>query len=136
MAVRKRCQNGSLAHAFSHKTHPAYVLPLPPFFYGNKYITLLQHCSISGPSVCTLEYVREYFLSGKLPPEGMICPVIMPPFPDLSLNVLHSESVRAGGERNDVVFSLKGEDKDVDGKMWDVAYELSNAWKPFDWAFL
>ncbi|KAJ7174376.1 TAP-like protein-domain-containing protein [Mycena filopes] len=39
------------------------------------------HCSISGPSICTQKYVREYFLNGTLPEPGTVCPVIGLPFP-------------------------------------------------------
>ncbi|KAF8876133.1 alpha/beta hydrolase fold-domain-containing protein, partial [Infundibulicybe gibba] len=39
------------------------------------------HCSFSGPSVCTMKYIRDYFADGKLPPVGEICPVISPLFP-------------------------------------------------------
>ncbi|KAJ3567549.1 hypothetical protein NP233_g6295 [Leucocoprinus birnbaumii] len=43
------------------------------------------HCSINAPSVCTMAHVREYFLTGKLPPEGTVCPVDSSPFPDVEL---------------------------------------------------
>ncbi|KAF8876145.1 alpha/beta hydrolase fold-domain-containing protein [Infundibulicybe gibba] len=39
------------------------------------------HCSISGPSTCTQKYVRDYFVDGKLPPDGEVCPVVRTPFP-------------------------------------------------------
>ncbi|KAJ7663008.1 TAP-like protein-domain-containing protein [Mycena rosella] len=39
------------------------------------------HCSISGPSICTQKYVRQYFLEGTLPAPGTVCPVIGTPFP-------------------------------------------------------
>ncbi|KAF4621975.1 hypothetical protein D9613_009061 [Agrocybe pediades] len=38
------------------------------------------HCSISGPSLCTQKYIREYFISGKLPPPGTVCEVDTTPF--------------------------------------------------------
>jgi hypothetical protein len=31
------------------------------------------HCSISSPSNCTMSYVRQYFQTGELPPEGTVC---------------------------------------------------------------
>ena len=31
------------------------------------------HCSISSPSNCTTGYVRQYFQTGELPPEGTVC---------------------------------------------------------------
>ncbi|KAJ7923466.1 TAP-like protein-domain-containing protein, partial [Mycena leptocephala] len=39
------------------------------------------HCSLSGPSVCTRKYIRQYFLNGTLPEPGTVCPVIASPFP-------------------------------------------------------
>ncbi|KAJ7250177.1 Alpha/Beta hydrolase protein [Mycena haematopus] len=33
------------------------------------------HTSLSAPSLCTLGYIREYFVNGVLPPPGIICPV-------------------------------------------------------------
>ncbi|KAF9562407.1 hypothetical protein CPC08DRAFT_663222 [Agrocybe pediades] len=38
------------------------------------------HCSISGPSVCTQKHIREYLVSGKLPPPGTVCEVDSTPF--------------------------------------------------------
>ncbi|KAF4622312.1 hypothetical protein D9613_009057 [Agrocybe pediades] len=38
------------------------------------------HCSISGPSLCTMIHIREYFTSGKLPPPGTVCEVDSTPF--------------------------------------------------------
>jgi len=76
------------------------------------------HCSISGPSVCTQSYVREYFVSGTLPPEGMVCPVISSPFPDLALRDLEkaSEAVFTDAQEN---------------LMRDTVEELSKAWGSF-----
>ncbi|KAL6299866.1 alpha/beta-hydrolase [Sparassis latifolia] len=31
------------------------------------------HCTLSAPSLCTAKYVREYFATGALPPEGAEC---------------------------------------------------------------
>ncbi|KAF9544545.1 hypothetical protein CPC08DRAFT_716471 [Agrocybe pediades] len=41
------------------------------------------HCSISGPSLCTVIHIREYFTSGKLPPPGTVCEVDSTPFSHL-----------------------------------------------------
>ncbi|KAK2459323.1 hypothetical protein APHAL10511_008678 [Amanita phalloides] len=38
------------------------------------------HTSISGPSPCTMKYVRAYFENGTLPDVGTVCPVLGPPF--------------------------------------------------------
>lgn len=42
------------------------------------------HCSVSGPSVCTMKYVRAYLDDGTLPEEGTVCPVLGPPIPGIS----------------------------------------------------
>ncbi|KAF7325598.1 Alpha/beta-hydrolase [Mycena kentingensis (nom. inval.)] len=42
----------------------------------------IGHASISGPSVCTFQLVREYFVNGTLPAEGTVCPVSVPLFPE------------------------------------------------------
>ncbi|KAF5311056.1 hypothetical protein D9619_008142 [Psilocybe cf. subviscida] len=39
------------------------------------------HCSVSAPSVCTLQYVRDYFVDGTLPEPGTVCYSIGTPFP-------------------------------------------------------
>ncbi|KAF8217164.1 TAP-like protein-domain-containing protein [Mycena galopus ATCC 62051] len=39
------------------------------------------HCSISGVSLCTHKYIRQYFFDGTLPSPGTICPVDALPFP-------------------------------------------------------
>jgi hypothetical protein len=44
-------------------------------------LTLPQHCSISGPSICSQKYIRQYFLDGALPEAGTLCPVLASPFP-------------------------------------------------------
>ncbi|KAF7308918.1 Abhydrolase-4 domain-containing protein [Mycena kentingensis (nom. inval.)] len=41
----------------------------------------IGHTSISGASVCTAKYVREYFFNGSLPPVDTVCPVVTPLFP-------------------------------------------------------
>ncbi|KAK0228236.1 TAP-like protein-domain-containing protein [Armillaria fumosa] len=39
------------------------------------------HCSLAAPSLCTQQYIREYFFNGTLPDPGTVCPVIGGPFP-------------------------------------------------------
>ncbi|KAJ7204027.1 TAP-like protein-domain-containing protein [Mycena haematopus] len=39
------------------------------------------HCSISGVSLCTFKYIRQYFLEGTLPAPGTVCSVDVPLFP-------------------------------------------------------
>jgi hypothetical protein len=38
------------------------------------------HCSLAASSVCTVWYVKQYFQTGELPPEGTVCKVDMIPF--------------------------------------------------------
>jgi hypothetical protein len=45
-------------------------------------LTPIQHCSISAPSICTQQYIRQYFADGTLPEIGTWCPVIGQPFPN------------------------------------------------------
>lgn len=40
----------------------------------------IQHCSLSGPSLCTAKAVRQYFQTGELPPPGTVCDVDERPF--------------------------------------------------------
>jgi hypothetical protein len=65
-------------------------------------LTQLQHCSISGPSICTQKYIRKYFLDGTLPEPGTICPVITSPFP--------TGDLWAAGDAQ-AVFSLSAADR-------------------------
>ncbi|RDB20278.1 hypothetical protein Hypma_012562 [Hypsizygus marmoreus] len=39
------------------------------------------HCSLSAPSLCTMKYIRDYFVDGTLPKPDTICPVFDSPFP-------------------------------------------------------
>ena len=41
---------------------------------------IVQHCSISAPSLCTTKYVRQYFRDGTLPKPGTICEADLGPF--------------------------------------------------------
>ncbi|KAK0448394.1 Alpha/Beta hydrolase protein [Desarmillaria tabescens] len=38
------------------------------------------HCSLAAPSLCTQQYIRDYFFSGTLPDPDIVCPVIGDPF--------------------------------------------------------
>ncbi|KAF8217173.1 TAP-like protein-domain-containing protein [Mycena galopus ATCC 62051] len=66
--------------------------PVTPLWAANKMsqgfpgsVVLTQdsagHCSISGVSLCTHKYIRQYFFDGTLPAPGTICAVDVPPFP-------------------------------------------------------
>ena len=65
--------------------------PVTPGRYAKKMakgftgaVALIQdsagHCSLSTPSICTMLYVRQYFQTGELPPEGTICKADAVPF--------------------------------------------------------
>ncbi|EKM82169.1 hypothetical protein AGABI1DRAFT_112269 [Agaricus bisporus var. burnettii JB137-S8] len=107
------------------------------------------HCSINSPSICTQAHVQNYFLTGTLPAEGTICPVIMPPFPPASSEDNYNdvnEGVVVGDSREKEMVFDAGEKKAenfgsgdaseilmmMDEKMKDVVVELSKAWKPFN----
>ena len=51
---------------------------------------VFQHTSISGPSTCTMDYVRAYFENGTLPEEGTVCQVLGPPIPQFNSTQPHS----------------------------------------------
>lgn len=38
------------------------------------------HCLISSPNLCIARYVRKYFQTGEMPPEGTVCVVNEKPF--------------------------------------------------------
>ncbi|KAJ6480975.1 TAP-like protein-domain-containing protein [Mycena sanguinolenta] len=44
----------------------------------------IGHCSISSVSICTVKYIRQYFIDGTLPEPGTVCPVDIPLFPPSS----------------------------------------------------
>ncbi|KAJ3563107.1 hypothetical protein NP233_g9157 [Leucocoprinus birnbaumii] len=56
------------------------------------------HTSVNSPSNCTLSYIREYFLSGKLPPEGTVCPVDRSPFSNVTYPLLGLGGLSARGD--------------------------------------
>jgi len=39
------------------------------------------HCSISAPSLCTVKYIRDYFIHGTLPEPDTVCQPVTKPFP-------------------------------------------------------
>jgi hypothetical protein len=41
----------------------------------------MQHCSISGPSLCTQKHISQYLNFGTLPEAGTVCPVNKRLFP-------------------------------------------------------
>lgn len=44
-------------------------------------IDLLQHCSVSAPSICAQQFIRQYFQNGTLPEAGTVCdPIVKNPF--------------------------------------------------------
>ncbi|KAL4257974.1 Serine protease/Carboxylesterase S33 [Pleurotus pulmonarius] len=51
------------------------------------------HSSMSAPSTCTAGHVREYFLNGTLPAEGVVCPVDGPIFSAQKASTLEARQV-------------------------------------------
>lgn len=49
-------------------------------------ISPAQHCSIALVSLCTAKTIKAYFLEGKLPLNGLVCPIDEPLFPPASSN--------------------------------------------------
>ncbi|KIM42722.1 hypothetical protein M413DRAFT_444393 [Hebeloma cylindrosporum] len=64
------------------------------------------HCSISGPSICTQRYIRNYFVHGVLPKPDTVCNVIGKPFPHPEL-----ETVSEGSQS--VLADLSQEDREL-----------------------
>lgn len=42
--------------------------------------SMSQHCTLSGPSLCTAKAIRQYFQTGELPDPGTVCQVEELPF--------------------------------------------------------
>lgn len=106
-------------------------------------IIIFQHFSINVLSVCTLSHVRNYFLTGTLPPEGIVCPVLMPPSPPVNKEDSSSdvqEGLVVGGSRGkEMVFeTVKGfggsHESEMatimrDEKFKEAVVELSKVWR-------
>lgn len=58
------------------------TLSAPPFRPICKItnIPMSQHCTLSGPSLCTAKAIRQYFQTGELPSPGTVCQVDELPF--------------------------------------------------------
>ena len=52
----------------------------------------LQHGASAVPSLCLTEHTRAYFEDGILPPEGTICPLDIPLFPNPTSGVFEGFS--------------------------------------------
>ncbi|KAF7370117.1 Abhydrolase-4 domain-containing protein [Mycena sanguinolenta] len=50
-------------------------------FSSLTYTPTSQHCSTASVSLCTLKYIRQYFVDRTLPESGTVCPVDIPLFP-------------------------------------------------------
>ncbi|PFH45078.1 hypothetical protein AMATHDRAFT_78097 [Amanita thiersii Skay4041] len=77
------------------------------------------HASLSGPSVCTVKYVREYFLNGTLPPEGTVCPLISPPIP--------TNQTQSGNGTSKAIISREG--GGADKELEELAYRLNREYR-------
>lgn len=105
--------------------------------------------------MCTQSHIQMYFRTGTLPPEGTVCPVIMPPFPIEVLEENYedvNEGVVVGDSREkEMVFDVGGKLKETEGgggggesemvmmmeeEMKDAVIELSKGWKPLNRPFL
>ncbi|KAL0579553.1 hypothetical protein V5O48_002482 [Marasmius crinis-equi] len=66
------------------------------------------HCSVSAPSACTAQIVREYFVNGILPKEGTVCPMTVSLFEDLTAGASATvPSKRDASDQGDVVWALQ-----------------------------
>ncbi|KAH8151117.1 uncharacterized protein LAJ45_04819 [Morchella importuna] len=61
------------------------------------------HCSISTPSVCSMKYIRDYFVDGKLPPKDTVCEADVRPFFD------GEKAIRAMSEEDRILFDAVSE---------------------------
>ena len=50
-------------------------------------LIFIQHCSTSAPSLCTVKYVRQYFVDGTLPQAGTVCQPNLGPFDTIEENL-------------------------------------------------
>jgi hypothetical protein len=75
-----------------------------------------QHCSLSGPSVCTQKHIRQYFLNGTLPESGTVCAVDAPPFP-----VPGSDAGGAAHAHVQAVLGVPAEDRELSEAVWKLA---------------
>ncbi len=66
-----------------------------------------QHSSMSAPSTCTAGHVREYFLNGTLPAEGVVCPVDGPIFSAQKSSTLEARQVEGEGQILQVLERLR-----------------------------
>lgn len=122
-------------------TPVAHARTMSTRFPGSRVLTQDSpgHCSINAPSVCTLSHVREYFLSGKLPPEGTVCSVDSPPFPDAMRPEIRGPAEHIIDKNDERMKIFIEADSNADAELQrtrDAIHELSKAWKPFNRAFL
>jgi pimeloyl-ACP methyl ester carboxylesterase len=71
------------------------------------------HCSHSTPSLCTAKTVRQYFQTGRLPPDGTVCEPAMRPFVGCTDGV--------NGGRGKCAF-----ENPADQKLWESMVELAD----------
>ncbi|TFK64069.1 alpha/beta-hydrolase [Pluteus cervinus] len=51
------------------------------------------HCSISMPSLCTTQYIRDYFVDGSVPTIGTICAATGSPWPRIEAEMMVEENL-------------------------------------------
>ena len=81
---------------------------------------LSQHGSVSSPSLCTFNHVRQYFIDGKLPEPGTVCEVDAGPFDD-------EEGLEEGTAQDRLTMHMNEEDKVI----FNALKELGRLGLPF-----
>jgi hypothetical protein len=77
----------------------------------------MQHCSVSGPSICTQKHIRRYFLNETLPEPGTVCAVDASPFPASG-----SDSDDADIDvQAQAILGVPAEDRELSEAVWKLA---------------
>jgi len=59
------------------------------------------HCSVAAPSLEAVQYIRRYFHTGELPPEGTVCEPFSVPFglmPNETVEAMPPEAMLEGAK--------------------------------------
>jgi hypothetical protein len=81
----------------------------------------MQHCSVSGPSICTQKHIRRYFLNETLPEPGTVCAVDASPFSTAGSDADIKVQAQA-------ILGAPAEDRELAEAVWKLA-------KTFDFRF-